>query len=186
MINQSIQLMYQTMQRPPVACARITGSSEIHSLIGDVYVYPFLEGSLLVIDVEGIPFSGFYGFHIHQHGPCIAGEGYTGFHNVGGHYTTTENAPHPYHAGDLPVLMAYYGHAFMIVYTDRFRPEEILGRAMIIHEWPDDFRTQPTGDSGQPIGCGTFYPCLGYLGEQTKFTVDGEPETGTGTATTGD
>ncbi len=34
------------------------------------------------------------------------------------------------------------GHAFMIVYTDRFKPNEILGRAMIIHEWPDDFRTQ--------------------------------------------
>jgi len=186
MINQSIQLMYQTMQRPPVACAHISGSSEIHSLIGDVYVYPFLEGSLLVADVEGIPFSGFYGFHIHQHGPCIAGEGYTGFHDVGGHYTTTENAPHPYHAGDLPVLMAYYGHAFMIVYTDRFKPDEILGRAMIIHEWPDDFRTQPTGDSGQPIGCGTFYPCLGYLGEQTEFTVDREPGTGTGTAATAD
>lgn len=183
MINQSIQLMYQTMLRPPVACAHVTGSSEIHNLIGDVYVYPFLDGSLLVADVEGIPFSGFYGFHIHQHGPCIAGEGYTGFHDVGGHYSTTENAPHPYHAGDLPVLMAYYGHAYMIVYTDRFKPEEILGRAMIIHEWPDDFRTQPTGDSGQPIGCGTFYPCIGYLGEQTSFAWE---RSGTGTPSASD
>ncbi len=74
--------------------------------------------------------------------------------------------------------MADYGHAFMIVYTDRFKPEAILGRAMIIHEWPDDFRTQPTGDSGQPIGCGTFYPCLGYLGAQ----MPAQPGTGTQTA----
>ena len=106
MIDQMNQLMYQTMQQMPEACAHITGSSEIHNLVGDVYVYPFLEGSLLVVDVEGIPFSGFYGFHIHQHGPCITGEGYTGFQNVGGHFTTVENAPHPYHAGDLPSLMA--------------------------------------------------------------------------------
>lgn len=166
MISQSIQLMYQTMLKPPVACAHIIGSSEIHNLSGDVYVYPYLDGSLLVADVEGIPFSGFYGFHIHQHGPCIPGEGYTGFYDVGGHYTTVQNAPHPYHAGDLPVLMAFYGHAYMIVYTDRFKPEDVLGRAMIIHEWPDDYRTQPTGDSGQPIGCGTFYPCMGYLSAQ--------------------
>jgi len=167
MIDQTIQQMYQTMQQLPEVCAHIEGSSAIHDLDGDVYVYPFLEGSLLVADVYGIPFSGFYGFHIHQHGPCIAGEGYTGFQNVGGHFTTVENAPHPYHAGDLPPLMAFQGHAFMIVYTDRFRPEEILGRAIIIHEWPDDFRTQPTGDSGQPIGCGTFFPCQGYFGTRS-------------------
>jgi len=166
MIDQTIQLMFQTMLSMPVSCARITGSSQIHNLVGDVYVYPFLNGSLIVADVEGIPFSGFYGFHIHQHGPCIVGEGYTGFHDVGGHFSTVENAPHPYHEGDLPPLMAFYGHAFMIVYSDRFRPEDVLGRAIIIHEWPDDFRTQPTGDSGQHIGCGTFYPCTGYLSAQ--------------------
>jgi len=169
MIDQSILLMYQSMQNPPVACAHITGSSGIPNMSGDVYVYPFLSGSLLVADVEGIPFSGFYGFHIHQHGPCIAGEGYTGFPNVGGHFSTVENAPHPYHTGDLPVLMAFYGHAYMIVFTDRFTPDQILGRAIIIHEWPDDYRTQPTGDSGQPIGCGTFYPCTGPFGGQHLF-----------------
>jgi len=167
MIDQTIQLMYETMQHPPEVCAHITGSSEIHNMTGDVYLYPFLDGTLLVVDVDGIPFSGFYGFHVHQHGPCIAGEGYTGFHDVGGHYSTTPNAPHPYHAGDLPPLMAFNGHAFMVVYTDRFKPQDVLGRAIIVHEWPDDFRTQPTGDSGQPIGCGTFYPCQGYLSAQT-------------------
>jgi Cu-Zn family superoxide dismutase len=175
MLDQSILLMYHTMQDPPEACAHITGSSEIHNLTGDVYVYPFLEGSLLVADVEGIPFSGFYGFHIHQHGPCITGEGYTGFHNVGGHFTTVENAPHPYHAGDLPVLMAYLGHAYMIVYTDRFKPKDILGRAIIIHEWPDDYRTQPTGDAGQHIGCGTVYPCVGVFGGQPVFQPSAPP-----------
>jgi Cu/Zn superoxide dismutase len=177
MIDQSIELMYQTMQKPPLVCAHITGSSEIHNMVGDVYLYPFLDGSLLVVDVQGIPFSGFYAFHIHQHGPCIAGEGYTGFHEVGGHYSTTENTPHPYHAGDLPVLMADYGHAFMIVYTDRFKPSDVLGRAMIIHEWPDDYRSQPGGDSGQPIGCGTFYPCEGYLTAQPAPQQEKEPGT---------
>lgn len=164
MIEQTIQEMYQAMSQLPVACAHIIGNSEIHNLAGDVFAYPFLEGSLLVADVEGIPFSGFYGFHIHQHGPCVPEEGYTGFYDVGGHYTPQEQ-PHPYHAGDLPVLMAYYGHAYMVVYTDRFKPEEILGRAMIIHEWPDDYKTQPTGGAGHPIGCGTFFPCCAPMVE---------------------
>ncbi|MDD2190217.1 MAG: superoxide dismutase family protein [Eubacteriales bacterium] len=159
MIDQTVQLMYQTMLNSPVACAHIIGNSEIHHLTGDVYVYPFLDGSLIVADVEGIPFSGFYGFHIHQHGPCTPGNGYVGFHDVGGHYSAVPEQPHPFHSGDLPVLMAYYGHAFMVVYSDRFKPEEIFGRAMIIHEWPDDYRSQPAGNSGQHIGCGTFYPC---------------------------
>lgn len=159
MIDQSVQLMYQAMQKNPAVCAHMVGSSEIHNLVGDVYVYPFLQGSLLVADVEGIPYSGFYGFHIHDHGPCIVGEGYTGFFDVGGHFTKVENQPHPYHAGDLPVLMSYYGHAFMVVYTDRFKPEEILGKAIVIHEGPDDYRSQPGGNSGQQIGCGTFVSC---------------------------
>ncbi len=185
MIDTTIQEMYQTMSEPPVACAHIEGSSEIHNLTGDVYVYPFLEGSLLVADVEGIPFSGFYGFHIHQHGPCMVGEGYTGFQDVGRHFTTNPDVPHPYHAGDLPVLMSFYGHAYMIVYSDRFKPDQILGRAMIIHEWPDDYRTQPTGNAGQHIGCGTFYPCCFqpkvYLGGPTGLT---EPTGLTGPAET--
>ena len=176
MIEQTITQMFETLSKPPVACAMMQGSSEIHNLTGAVYVYPFLEGSLVVADIEGIPFSGFYGFHIHQHGPCIMGEeGYTGFHDVGGHFSTNPDAPHPYHTGDLPVLMSFYGHAFTAVYTDRFTPEQILGRAMIIHEWPDDYRTQPTGNAGQHIGCGTFFPCCfceeGYFGGMDGFQL---------------
>lgn len=158
MMDQTLQLLVNTLFTYPTVCARMEGSSEIHNLVGDVYLYPFLNGTLVVVDVEGIPFSGFYGFHIHEHGPCMVGEGYTGFHDVGGHYNPTEQ-PHPYHSGDLPVLMSFEGHAFMVVYSDRFRPEEVLGRAIIIHEWPDDYTTQPTGNSGQHIGCGVFYPC---------------------------
>ncbi|QOX62182.1 superoxide dismutase family protein [Anoxybacterium hadale] len=175
MLDQTIKLMYETMSKPPVVCAHLEGSSEIHKLVGDVYLYPFLDGTLLVVDVEGIPFSGFYGFHIHQHGPCIMGEGYTGFHDVGGHFSLNPDAPHPYHSGDLPVLMSFYGHAYMIVYTDRFTPDQVLGRAMIIHEWPDDYRTQPTGNAGQHIGCGTFFPCCfdqrEYMGGMQGFPL---------------
>ncbi len=159
MLIETMPSLFEALSEYPVVCAEVIGSELNPNLKGEVWVYPFLEGSLLVADIEGLPFSGFYGFHIHQHGPCIQGEGYTGFFRVGGHYSPTEQ-PHPYHAGDLPVLMAYHGHAFMIVYSDRFVPQEVAGRAIVVHQFPDDYRTQPTGDAGGQIGCGTFYPCF--------------------------
>lgn len=42
----------------------------------------------------------------------------------------------------------------MIVYTDRFKPEEVIGKAIIIHKNPDDYRTQRAGNAGDRIGCG--------------------------------
>ena len=42
----------------------------------------------------------------------------------------------------------------MMVYTDRFYPEDVIGKTVIIHSEPDDFRTQPSGDSGEKIACG--------------------------------
>lgn len=159
MIDQALQLLYSTLAGYPTAYANIIGNSEIHNLQGQVLFYPFLRGTLVVAAVDGIPFEGFYGFHIHEHGPCTPGEGYVGFFDVGLHYNPTEQ-PHPFHAGDLPVLIANFAYAFMIVYTDRFVPEEVIGRTVIIHSWPDDYLNQPVGNSGDPIGCGDILPYI--------------------------
>jgi Cu-Zn family superoxide dismutase len=46
----------------------------------------------------------------------------------------------------------------MNVFTDKFRVREVIGKAMIIHESPDDFRTQPAGDAGKRLACGVIKP----------------------------
>ena len=38
----------------------------------------------------------------------------------------------------------------------RDRIRDILGRSIIIHAMPDDFATQPSGNSGAKIGCGVI------------------------------
>jgi len=38
--------------------------------------------------------------------------------------------------------------------SERFTAEEVIGRTVIIHSKPDNFTTQPSGDSGDKIACG--------------------------------
>ncbi len=44
----------------------------------------------------------------------------------------------------------------MKVLTDRFRIEEIIGGTVVIHDAPDDFHTQPSGNAGAKIACGVI------------------------------
>ena len=61
---------------------------------------------------------------------------------------------HPRHAGDLPPVLGNDGTAWMEIYTGRFYPMDVVGRTIVLHEMPDDFKTQPSGDSGMKIACG--------------------------------
>ncbi|MBP3342443.1 MAG: superoxide dismutase family protein, partial [Peptococcaceae bacterium] len=60
------------------------------------------------------------------------------------------------HAGDLIPLLSVGGKAWSSFYTGRFYPEDIIGRTVVIHNMPDDFRSQPAGDSGEKIACGVI------------------------------
>ncbi|NLN15687.1 MAG: superoxide dismutase family protein, partial [Tissierellia bacterium] len=46
------------------------------------------------------------------------------------------------------------GYARMSVFTSKFKPRDIIGRSIIIHQNPDDYRSQPAGNAGKRIGCG--------------------------------
>ena len=69
------------------------------------------------------------------------------------HYNP-DNCEHPYHAGDMPPIFGNNGYAFSIFLTNRFWTDEIIGKTVIIHLQPDDFHSQPSGDSGAKIACG--------------------------------
>ena len=141
----------------PYAYTRITGNTDYPSLHGIAYFYPAASGGVLVeTEVYGLPYenipsdSQFYGMHIHETGDCTVP-----FDKTGNHYNP-DNLPHPQHAGDLLPLLGNKGYAYSVFYTDRFELADIIGRSLIIHNAPDDFTTQPSGNSGIKIGCGVI------------------------------
>jgi len=136
----------------PVAQACIRGKRD-SCITGTVLFYSHGGGTVIVADLCGLPETetGFFGFHIHEGGNC-RGEG---FSNTGGHYDPGDQ-PHPMHAGDLPPLLGCHGKAYLAVLTGRFRPEEVIGRTVVVHSQPDDFHTQPAGNAGEKIACGVI------------------------------
>ena len=134
------------------AMAQLHGGKDAPYLSGEVRFYQENGQVLVVAEVSGLPQnnrSGFFALHIH------AGEACTGeaFSATGSHYDPA-GWPHPTHAGDLPPLLLCRGGAYLAVRTERFRVEDVLGRTVVIHDGPDDFRSQPAGNAGMKIGCG--------------------------------
>ena len=93
------------------------------------------------------------GFHLHERGICTIDDPNDPFQSAGGHWNPT-NQPHGNHAGDFPVLFSNNGKARMTFFTNKFKPKDVVGRSVIIHMNPDDYRTQPSGDSGRRLACG--------------------------------
>lgn len=139
------------------ALAWVTGNSSYPKLSGLVKFYetPY-NGVLVEAEVFGLPdtisknSSNFYGFHIHEYGDCTLP-----FDKAGGHYNPT-NQPHPQHSGDLVPLLGNQGYAWCAFFDRRYTVDEIIGKSVIIHRNPDDFTTQPSGNSGEMIGCGVI------------------------------
>lgn len=98
---------------------------------------------------------GPHGFHIHQYGTCEVGDPRDPFQAAGDHWNP-DNQPHGNHAGDFPVLFSNNGYARMCFFTNRFNVAQVLGKSLIIHENPDDYRSQPAGDAGRRLACGVI------------------------------
>lgn len=128
------------------------GHRHLHSKGGKVTVVAKLSGLS----------PGSHGFHIHEEGDCSSGDGMS----AGGHFNPTgKSHGDPYspdhHAGDMPMLVAdASGNASL---TAELSPmtvgagtTDIIGKAVIVHRDPDDYKTQPTGNSGARVACGVI------------------------------
>lgn len=140
------------------AKATIKGGKSNPKINGTVTFKETKQGVLLTAKINGLPKTQgncggkFFGFHIHSGSSCT-GNAQDEFANSGAHYNPND-CPHPYHAGDLPPLFSNNGYAYMTVITNNFKVKDIIGKTVIIHESPDDFTSQPSGNSGKKIACG--------------------------------
>jgi superoxide dismutase, Cu-Zn family len=112
----------------------------------------------VVANVTGLAPNQEHGFHVHETGDCSSGDGMS----TGGHFNPDgkphgpQNAPH--HAGDMPSLKAdASGNAKAAFELDEVTvaagPKSVVGRGLIVHKDPDDYKTQPTGNAGARIAC---------------------------------
>jgi Cu-Zn family superoxide dismutase len=116
--------------------------------------------------ITGLAANQEHGFHVHEKGDCSSGDGMS----AGGHLNP-HGKPHgpptgEHHAGDLPSIKADANGAA----TVRMRvagtllggsAADIAGKALIVHVAPDDYTTQPTGNSGARIACGVIGSAFG-------------------------
>ena len=107
--------------------------------------------------VTGLKPNQSHGFHVHEKGDCSAPDGMS----TGGHFNPTGKPHGPpaadHHEGDLPAIKA--DGAGVATLDSRVRgvadgPNAFAGKALIVHLSPDDYTTQPTGNSGARIACG--------------------------------
>jgi Cu-Zn family superoxide dismutase len=112
--------------------------------------------------VQGLKPGQAHGLHIHEVGDCSAPDAMS----AKGHFNPF-GKPHgdpksgERHAGDLPALnAAKNGRAKVEVLVDMISvtpgPGSIIGRALVVHADPDDYRTQPTGNAGARLACGVI------------------------------
>lgn len=141
----------------PDAVAWINGNAENPQLSGVVrFFLTDYRGILIEAEMYGLPnvkipnSTNFYGMHIHEYGDCTQP-----FDRMGEHYSYRE-VLHPQHSGDLIPLMGNQGYAWTAFYNKRITLPEIIGKSVVIHAMPDDFMTQPSGNSGMKIGCGVI------------------------------
>ncbi len=155
----SLPPLISVLRGRPQAYAYIEGDTVNYpELLGAARFYQTRSGVIVFTEVRGLPIAEtdcnapVFGFHIHE-GTSCGGSMNDPFSASMSHYNPN-NCPHPYHSGDLPPLFGNNGSAVSLVLTDRFNVDEIIGKTIIIHDRPDDFSTQPSGNSGTKIACG--------------------------------
>ncbi|MDD3798017.1 MAG: superoxide dismutase family protein [Novosphingobium sp.] len=109
---------------------------------------------------------GVHGIHLHAVGSCAA----PSFASAGGHLNPAGRQhgidnPKGRHLGDLPnVAVGSDGTGRLEITLDGTREtlrRELFdadGTAIVVHAGPDDYKTDPSGNSGGRIACGVFMP----------------------------
>jgi Cu-Zn family superoxide dismutase len=132
-------------------------------LVARAMVWQDRTGIEVRVQAAGLP-AGQYGVHLHAVGRC---EG-PAFTSAGPHWNPTGRQhgslnPAGHHLGDLPNLEVDAQGAGRLEFTIAGAATsgaqglfDADGTALVIHAGPDDYRTDPSGNSGARIACGVL------------------------------
>jgi Cu-Zn family superoxide dismutase len=135
--------------------------------VGTALLTPATEGVQVVLSANGLP-AGVHGVHVHMTGLCDAPD----FTTAGGHFNPGSRQhgfenPAGSHAGDLPNITvdangrgSLSGVARGVTLTGNGASSlrKPGGTALVVHATADDYRTDPSGNSGARIACGVIPP----------------------------
>jgi superoxide dismutase, Cu-Zn family len=149
-------------QAPQGASAQIA-PTQGNTASGSVSLTAEDDGVRLTGAVQGLKPNAEFGFHIHEKGDCSAPDA----SSAGGHFNPAK-ADHgnpesgAHHAGDMMNLKSDAQGTAQIdtrassATLHSGQPTDVLGKAVVVHENPDDYTTQPSGNSGSRIACGVI------------------------------
>jgi Cu-Zn family superoxide dismutase len=142
------------------AQASLTGASG-SSVNGELRLTAQGSGVTIVGEMSGLNPRAEHGFHVHERGDCSAPDATSaGEHFNPGHMDHGPPTETARHLGDLPNIGAdSEGRATVSANLADATlhdggPNDLVGKAFIVHEKRDDYITQPSGDAGAPIACG--------------------------------
>ncbi len=145
------------VEAPPVPLINANGQQ-----IGTVTASQTSGGVTIAISASGLP-HGLHGVHVHAVGRCDAPK----FESAGSHWNPSErhhglSNPQGPHAGDLPnITVSSSGVAMQTLVLSHASFTELAdadGSALVIHAGPDDYMTDPSGNSGGRIACAVVAP----------------------------
>ncbi len=156
--------MGRTHDAPPAITATTQLLGPNGELRGTATLTQGAAGTTVRARVEGLA-PGTYAIHLHGVGKCEGPK----FTSAGGHFNPTmtqhgKDNPLGPHLGDLPNIVVDPGGAGTLDFTvaglmlvgGTAPLLDADGAAVVVHAGPDDYRTDPSGNSGDRIACGSL------------------------------
>ncbi len=168
--NDSISTMKTSEETTPVNKGNVTPimvkmMDTNGKQLGKAMLSEDSNGVKIVLTAKGLK-PGFTAIHVHEFGKCELPD----FKTAGGHFNPGHkehgfNNPNGFHAGDLPnIEVSKTGEVSAEIHATEFTLKQgesnsLLdedGSALVIHEKRDDYKTDPSGNSGNRIVCGVI------------------------------
>lgn len=149
--------------QPPEGATVQLAPTQGNTVTGSLALAESPQGVRITGAIQGLKPDTEHGFHIHEKGDCSAPDA----SSAGGHFNPTQQphgnpASEAHHAGDMINIRA---DSEGVAQVDTTAPgatmhagqgTDVLGKAVVVHQKPDDYKSQPSGDSGDRIACGVI------------------------------